>query len=58
MLMVLENARLDQLFSKSLSLFSKGSVPAGRLAVLDHGAACEAERAGRADEDRADGPDR
>ena len=33
-LMALENARLDQLFSKSLSLFSKGSVPAGRLAVL------------------------
>ena len=32
--MALENARLDQLFSKSLSLFSKGSVPAGRLAVL------------------------
>ena len=33
-LMALENARFDQLFSKSLSLFSKGSVPAGRLAVL------------------------
>ena len=33
-LMALENARLDQLFSKSLSLFSNGSVPAGRLAVL------------------------
>ena len=32
-LMALENARLDQLFSKSLSLFSKGSVPAGRLAI-------------------------
>ena len=31
-LMVLENARLDQLFSKALSLFVKGSVPAGRLA--------------------------
>ena len=33
-LMALENARLDQLFSKALSLFVKGSVPAGRLAVL------------------------
>ena len=31
--MALQNARLDQLFSKSLSLFSKGDVPAGRLAV-------------------------
>ena len=31
--MALENARLDQLFSKALSLFSKGDVPAGRLAV-------------------------
>ena len=30
-LMALENARLDQLFSKSLSLFVKGSVSAGRL---------------------------
>ena len=31
--MALENARLDQLFSKALSLFANGSVPAGRLAV-------------------------
>ena len=31
--MALQNARLDQLFSKALSLFSKGDVPAGRLAV-------------------------
>ena len=36
-LMALENARLDQLFSKSLSLFSKGSVPAGRLAIATMG---------------------
>ena len=39
-LMALENARLDQLFSKSLSLFSKGSVPAGRLTVLIMGRRC------------------
>ena len=32
-LMSLENARLDQLFSKALSLYGKGSVPAGRLAI-------------------------
>ena len=32
-LMALENARLDQVFSKALSLFSKGDVPAGRLAI-------------------------
>ena len=32
-LMALENARLDQVFSKALSLYSKGDVPAGRLAV-------------------------
>ena len=31
--MAMENARLDQLFSKSLSLFANGSVPAGRLAI-------------------------
>ena len=31
--MAMENARLDQLFSKALSLYSKGSVPAGRLAL-------------------------
>ena len=33
-LMALENARLDQLFSKALSLYGKGSVPAGRLAIV------------------------
>ena len=32
-LMALENTRLDQVFSKALSLFSKGDVPAGRLAI-------------------------
>ena len=32
-LMALENARLDQLYSKALSLYGKGSVPAGRLAI-------------------------
>ena len=31
--MALENARLDQVFSKALSLFSKGDVSAGRLVV-------------------------
>ena len=31
--MAMENARLDQVFSKALALFAKGSVPAGRLAV-------------------------
>ena len=31
--MALHNARLEQMFSKALSLFSKGDVPAGRLAV-------------------------
>ena len=31
--MAMENTRLDQVFSKALSLFSKGDVPAGRLAV-------------------------
>ena len=39
-LMALENARLDQLFSKSLSLFSNGSVPAGRLAIATMGRRC------------------
>ena len=39
-LMALENARLDQLFSKSLSLFAKGSVPAGRLAIATMGRRC------------------
>ena len=56
--MALENARLDQLFSKALSLFATGDVPAGRLAIAVMGAPGEAERSGRADEDRADGPDR
>ena len=32
-LMALENARLGQVFSKALSLYSKGDVPAGRLAL-------------------------
>ena len=31
--MAMENTRLDQVFSKALSLFAKGDVPAGRLAV-------------------------
>ena len=31
--MAMENARLDQLYAKALSLYSKGSVPAGRLAL-------------------------
>ena len=31
--MALQNARLDQLFSKALSLFSTGDVQAGRLAI-------------------------
>ena len=44
-LMALENARLDQLFSKSLSLFSKGSVPAGRLAIATMGRAEAGTRA-------------
>ena len=39
-LMALENARLDQLFSKSLSLFANGSVPAGRLAIATMGRRC------------------
>ena len=57
-LMALENARLDQLFSKALSLYSTGDVPAGRLAVAGDGASGEAERSGRANEDRTHGPDR
>ena len=32
-LMALENARLNQVFSKALSLFANSSVPAGRLAT-------------------------
>ena len=39
-LMALENARLDQLFSKALSLYGKGSVPAGRLALATMGRRC------------------
>ena len=39
-LMALENARLDQLFSKALSLYSKGDVPAGRLAIATMGRRC------------------
>ena len=53
--MAMENMRIDQLYSKALALYSKGSVPAG---TLDHGAPGEVERVGRADEDRADGSDR
>ena len=39
-LMALENARLDQVFSKALALFAKGSVPAGRLAIATMGRRC------------------
>ena len=39
-LMALENARLDQVFSKALSLFAKGRVPAGRLAIATMGRRC------------------
>ena len=39
-LMALENARLDQLFAKALSLYGKGSVPAGRLAIATMGRRC------------------
>ena len=39
-LMALENARLDQLFSKSLSLFANGRAPAGRLAIATMGRRC------------------
>ena len=38
-LMALENARLDQLFAKALSLYGKGSVPAGRRAIATTGTA-------------------
>ena len=44
-LMALENARLDQLFSKALSLYGKGSVPAGRLAIATMGRAEAGTRA-------------
>ena len=56
--MAMENARLDHLYAKALSLYSKGSVPAGRLALSIMGRRAKAERSGRADEDRTDGPDR
>ena len=39
-LMALENARLDQVFSKALSLFAKGRVPAGRRALATMGRRC------------------
>ena len=39
-LMALENVRLDHLFSKALSLYGKGSVPAGRLAIATMGRRC------------------
>ena len=39
-LMALENVRLDQVFSKALSLFANGSVPAGRLAIATMGRRC------------------
>ena len=39
-LIALENARLDQVFSKALSLFANGSVPAGRLAIATMGRRC------------------
>ena len=39
-LMALENARVDQVFSKALSLFANGSVPAGRLALATMGRRC------------------
>ena len=39
-LMALENARVDQVFSKALSLFAKGNVPAGRLAIATMGRRC------------------
>ena len=39
-LMALENVRLDQVFSKALSLFANGSVPAGGLAIATMGRRC------------------
>ena len=39
-LLALENARLDQIFSKALSLFANGRVPAGRLAIATMGRRC------------------
>ena len=38
--MALENARLDQVFSKALSLFANSRVPAGRLAIATMGRRC------------------
>ena len=38
--MALLNARLDQVFSKALSLFANGRVPAGRLAIATMGRRC------------------
>ena len=38
--MAMENARLDQVFSKALSLFANGRVPAGRLAIATMGRRC------------------
>ena len=55
--MAMENMRIDQLYSKALALYSKGSVPAGRN-TLDHGAPGQAQWPGRADEDRAHGSHR
>ena len=39
-LMALENARVDQVFSKALSLFANGRVPAGRLTIATMGRRC------------------
>ena len=39
-LMALENARVDQVFSKALSLFATGDVPAGRLVLATMGRRC------------------
>ena len=39
-LIALENARVDQVFSKALSLFANGRVPAGRLALATMGRRC------------------
>ena len=38
--MALQNTRVDQVFSKALSLFAKGRVPAGRLAIATMGRRC------------------
>ena len=46
-LMALENARLDQVFSKALSLFANGSEPAGRLAIATMALPAGLERNGR-----------